>query len=162
MAQPISYDPLFDLAPGFPGMIADSMFTDKITVANGTAPTPFGTVVATVAATGRSVLPISTNPIAGVAIHDHNLSGGRISQDTYVQYDAISVMARGRIWARASGTCTKEAVAKFDPATGIFADAGTATLANAKFLSSNITVIGITPGDASSQMVLVELHNPTV
>lgn len=162
MAQPITYDPLFDMAPGFPGMIADSMFTDKITVANGASPTPFGTVVATVAATGRSVLPISTNPIAGVAIHDHNISGRVVSQDTYVQYDAISVMARGRIWGRANGTCTKEAVAKYDPATGIFSDAGSATLANAKFLSGNLTIIGITVGDASSQMVLVELHNPTV
>lgn len=162
MAQPITYDPTFDMVPAFPGMIADSMFTDKITVACGAAAQPFGTVVATVAATGRSVLPISTNPIAGVAIHDHNLSGGRTSQDTYVQYDAISVMARGRIWGRAGGTCTKEAVAKYDPATGIFSDAGTATLANAKFLSGNLTVIGTLPSDATSQMVLVELHNPTV
>lgn len=162
MVQPITYDPLFDFATAYPGMIADSMFTDKVTVANGTAPTPFGALVATVAATGRSVLPIGANPISGIAVHDHNIGGGRTSQDTYVQYDAISVMARGRIWARASGVCTKDAVAKYDAATGVFADAGLATLTNAKFLSGNLTIIGVVAGDASSQIVLVELHNPSI
>lgn len=45
--QPVTYDPLFDMVPAFPGMIADAMFTDKISVACGPSAQPFGTVVAT-------------------------------------------------------------------------------------------------------------------
>lgn len=166
MAVPVSYDTAFDLAPAFPGMLADAMFTDKTTVPAGTSH-QFGTVVATVAATGRSVMPVSTNVIQGVAIHDHNISGRYMpdvanSGDRYVQYDPISVLRRGRIWARASGACTKDAVAKFDPATGLFADAGSATMKNARFLSANLTITPVVASDASSIIVLVELHEPTV
>jgi hypothetical protein len=162
MAQPVTYDSTMDLAPAFPGMIADAMFTDKVTVPCGAAPQPFGTVVASVPATGVSVLPIAANSIEGIAIHEHQIASKRVGGDTYTQYDAISVMRRGRIWARASGACTKDAVAKFDPATGIFADSGSATLVNAKFLNANLTVVAIAPGEATSQIVLVELHSPAI
>lgn len=161
MVQPVTYDATLDMVPAFPGMLADDGFTDKITIPCGATTHAFGTVVATVAATGRSVMPIGTNVLQGIAIHDHTLSGRHPFQDTYVQYDAVSVLARGRIWARASGTCTKDAVAKYDPATGLFADAGSATYPQARFLTGNVTVIGVLASDASSQMVMVELHNPT-
>jgi len=163
---PITYDATFDPPPAMPGMIADLAFTDKIVVPCGTAATPFGAVVAYVTATGISVLPIGTNPIAGVAIMDHQVAGRRtatgVQQTAYVQYDAMSVMRRGRIWARASGACTKDAVAKYDPATGIFADAGTGTLANAKFMSANINIPGVATGDATEIVVLGELHSPVI
>lgn len=159
--QPVTFDPNYDYPPAFAGMIADSMFTDKVTVPCGTAPIPYGAVVASVAATGVSVLPVGTNPVEGVAIHDHR-GGARLvgNGDNYVQGDAMSVMRRGRIWARASGACTKDAVAKYDPATGLFADAGTGTLPNAKFVTANITVAGIDTG--SQSIVQVELHSPAV
>jgi hypothetical protein len=166
MVQPVNYDPNLDFAPGFPGMKMDSGFGDVVSIPAGTSHL-FGTLIATVAATGRSVLPIGTNSFQGIAIHDHNLSGRYMPSvanagDRYIQYDAISVMRKGRIWARASGTCTKDAVAKYDPATGIFADAGSATLKNARFITGNISVVGIDANDATSIMVAVELHDPSI
>ena len=166
MVQPVSYDSNFDFAPAFPGMLADSGFTDKVTIPAGTTH-QFGTVVAAVNSTGRSVMPVGSNIVQGVALHDHNLAGRFLpdvanASDRYVQYDAISVIRRGRVWARASGACTKDAVAKYDPATGIFADAGSATLKNAKFLTGNLTIVGITAGDPTSIIVMVELHDPGI
>jgi hypothetical protein len=160
--QPVSYNATFDMQPAVPGLLADSGFTDKITVPCGAAAHAFGTVVAAVAATGVSVRPIGTNVLQGIAIYDATLAGRHNAQDGYVQYDAISTLRRGRIWARASGTCTKDAVAKFDPATGVFADAGTATYPNARFLSGNITSVALLPGETTEQMVLVELGEPTL
>lgn len=159
--QPVIWNATYDPPPAFAGMLADSGFKDSVTVACGAAPQPYGTVVASTSATGVSVLPIGSNPIEGVAIHDHR-GGARLvnNGDAYQQGDAMSVLRRGRIWARASGACTKDAVAKYDPATGLFGDAGTATLPNAKFLSANLTVPGI---DTGSQIIVqVELHSPAV
>jgi len=158
---PIGYDTLHDYGPAFAGMLADIGFTDKFTLACGAAGVKFGTVVGEVAATGKTVLPVGANP-AGVAIHDHTLAGRRAAQDGYVEKDAVSVLRRGRIWGLASGASTKEAVAKYDPATGIFADSGTATLANAKFKSGAISIPGLLPGEPAMLIVLVELHDPTV
>lgn len=157
---PVTWNSDFDYPPAFAGMIADDMFTDKVTVAAGAAGVQFGCVVATVVATGVSAMPIGTNVIEGIAIHDHRFAGRVTTQEGYAQYDAISVMRRGRIWAKASGACTKDAVAKYDPATGQFADAGTATLPNAKFLTTALTIPGIESG--SQMIVQVELHSPAV
>lgn len=154
---PVTWNADYDLPPAFAGMIADSMFTDKVTVAAGTAH-PYGTVIATVAATGVSALPVGTNVVEGICIHDHR--GGHFGVTGYTQYNAMSVMRRGRIWALASGACTKDAVAKYDAATGIFADAAVTTLPQAKFLTEALTIPGV---DGGSQMiVLVELHSPFV
>jgi len=163
MAVPVTFDPAVDYAPAFAGMIADAMFTDKVTVPCGATPQPFGTLVASTTATGVSVLPIGANIIEGIAIHEHQLGSRRTGTDGYVQHDAMSVMRRGRIWARASGTCTKDAVAKYDAATGIFADAGAGTMPNARFLSANLTIPAVQAGvDAAHQVVLVEVHAPNV
>ena len=166
MALPISIDTTFEPPPALPGMIADSMFTDKVVVPCGAAPQPFGTVVASVPATGISVLPIGANPIEGIAIMDHQVAGAATAtgatQDGYRQYNRMSVMRRGRIWGLASGACGKDAVAKYDPATGMFADAGTGTLPNAKFLSAAVSIPGLASGEAAVSIVLVELHSPAV
>jgi len=166
VTTPVTWDSTFDPPPAIPGMIADAMFTDKVVVPCGATAQPFGSAVAYVEATGVSVLPAGTNPIAGIAIMDHQVAGRRtasgVPQTQYQQYDAMSVMRRGRIWARASGACTKGAVAKFDPATGLFADAGTATMAQAKFLSANISIPGMLTTDTAESVVLVELHSPVV
>ena len=158
---PVIWNAETEFPPAFAGMSFDSSFKDDITVPCGASPQPFGTVVASVAATGLSVLPIGTNPIEGVALHDHRFSGGIVGQEGYVQFNAMSVRRRGRIWALASGTCTKDAVAKYDPATGIFADAGTGTLPNAKFITGHIAVPGIN-GVGSQTVVGVELGSPVV
>jgi hypothetical protein len=162
MPIPVAPDATFELPPAVPGMIADAMFTDKAVVPCGAAATPFGALVASVAATGISVLPIGANPIEGIAIMDQGIGGRRTVTGAYAQYDAMSVMRRGRIWARAGGACTKDAVAKYDPATGLFADAGTGTLAQAKFLSANISIPGVVSTDSAESVVLVELHSPFV
>lgn len=161
--QPIAWNPDWQHPPAFAGMLADSMVTDKVTVPCGAAPQPFGTVVASVPASGVSALPIGANSVEGIAIHEHG-TGSRMNaaqQGAYVQYDAMSVLRRGRIWAKASGACTKDAVAKYDPATGQLADAGTGTLANAKFLTTALTVPDIL-GGGSQMIVQVELHSPAV
>jgi hypothetical protein len=157
----VAYDANYDLPPGFPGLIYDSMFTDKVTVPAGNFNHKFGTAVGIVPATGVSVLPVGTTPV-GIAIHDHNKSGGYVTQDGYVQYDAMAVMSRGRIWAAAGGACTKEGPARYDPATGVFSDAGTAIFPGARFKSSAVTVVGIMPGDAAQSIVIVELGHPTI
>lgn len=158
---PVTFDATFDYAPAFAGMIADAMFTDKIAVPCGAAAQPFGTVVGYVEATGISELPVVPPRIAGIAIHSQQLGSRRTASNGYAQYEAMSVMRVGRIWALASGTCTKGAVAKYTLATGIFADAGAATLARAKFLSGNLTVPAIS-GEATHQIVLVELSTPYI
>lgn len=157
---PITWDANFDYPPAFAGMLADDMFTDKQTIPCGVTTQPFGTVVATVVATGISVLPVATNPVQGIALHDHRFAGRITTQEGYVRYDAMSVIGRGRVWALASGACTKDAVAKFDAATGIFADAALVTYPNARFLSTALTIPGIETG--SQLIVLVELHHPAV
>jgi hypothetical protein len=159
---PVTYDPVFDNQPGIPGALYDSGFTDKNGPPCGVSPQPFGTVVAAVAATGISVLPIGANILQGVAVYDAVLAGRHDAQNGYKQGDAISVLRRGRIWGRASGACTKDAVAKYDPATGIWADAGSATYPNARFLSGMITGVGLVPGEAAELFVLVELGDPTI
>jgi hypothetical protein len=156
---PVTVDPN-GYPPAFAGMLGDDMFTDKVTVPCGATAQPFGTVVASVTATGVSVLPIGANILEGIAIHDHSKAGRLTTQEGYAQGDTISALRRGRIWARASGACTKDAVAKFDPATGIFADAGTATYPNARFLTAHLTVPGVLTG--SQIVVYVELHHPAV
>jgi hypothetical protein len=159
---PVTFDATFDYAPAFAGMISDAMFTDKIIVPCGATAQPFGTVVGYVEATGVSELPVVATRIAGIAIHEHQTGSRRTASTGYVQYEAMSVMRRGRIWALANGACTKGAVAKFTLASGIFSDAGAATMPTAKFLSAALTVPAIWPGEPTHQIVLVEMHSPQV
>lgn len=159
--QPVLWNADTEYPPAFAGMIADGVLTDKITVACGAGGQEFGTVVASVPGTGVSVLPAAANPLEGIALHAHHLSGRYNGQEGYIQTDAMAVGRRGRFWARAGGACTKDAVAKFDPANGRFADAGTATFPNAKFLSAMLTVPGVA-GAGSQTIVLVELGSPVV
>lgn len=167
VTTPVSYTHATDMAPAFAGMIADAMFTDKVSVPCGSAPQPFGTVVAYVEATGASALPVGANPVAGIAIHEQQTGSRRNQTDGYVQYESMSVMRRGRIWARASGTCTKGAPAGYDPATGMLTNVAAGppamvALTNAKFLTANLTVGAVEPGGPTQSIVLVELHSPAV
>jgi hypothetical protein len=159
---PVTFDAAMDLVPAFPGMIADSMFTDKHVVPCGATPQPFGTVVASVSGTGISVLPIGANVLEGIALHDHALAGGHDGQGGYGEGNPISVVRRGRVWALASDDCTKDAPARFDPETGAFTDDGTATYPRARFLSGRLVIPDVVVGGAAVQVVLVELAHPTV
>lgn len=159
--QNVTYNSALDMVPAIPGLLADSGFTDKVSIPVGTAGLAFGQLVGIAPTTGLSVMPVGALAV-GIAIHDHNYGGVFGGQNGYVQYDSASVLRRGRIWALASGTCTKGAVAKYADATGIFADAGAVTLANARFVTSNISIVGIASGDAAVSVVMVELHDPSV
>ena len=150
----------YEFPEAFAGMIGDSMFLDKVSVPCG-APTAFGAVVTSVSASGVSAYPTTGNVLEGVALHEHHFNGRHDGQEGYVQGDAMTVGRRGRFWCRAGGACTKDAVAKYDPATGLFSDAGTATYSQAKFLTAMRTVPGVA-GIGSQTIVYVELHSPAV
>ena len=163
VTQPLLTPALGEFEPALPpGSNYDTGFGDTVTVPCGATPQPFGTVVAYVEATGTSVLPTGANPIAGVAIHEHQAGSRRTSRGSYVQFEAIPAKRRGRVWAAASGACTKGAAARFDPATGMFATAGSATYPNAKFLTADRLADPVVVGDAGERVVLVELHSPAV
>jgi hypothetical protein len=152
--QPVVWNPDTESPPAFAGTPGDSGIGDKVGVPCGAAPQRFGTVVASVKTTGVSVLPIDAaqHAVEGVALHAHHPAGRVAGQDGYVQGDMMSVKRRGRIWALASGACAKDAVAKYDPATGVFGDAGTATYPGARFLTADAVVMDI--GGAGSQRVV--------
>lgn len=161
MPTPVSYTFATDMAPAVAGMPGDSGFMDKVTVPCGATAQTFGTVVAAVNTTGISVLPTTSNVLQGIALKDDTLAGRLSGQEGYVQYDPMTVLRRGRAWGLASGTCTKDAVAKYDPATGIFADAGSATYPNARFLSGHVAVPKV-DGTTGTTIVYVELGEPTL
>lgn len=156
----IAYDTDVYMDPALPGLLADLQFTDKVVIACGPAPQPFGSVVGMDTATGVSALPVAN--AQGIAIRE-TAYGGRAGGQAgaYVQYDAIAVCKRGRIWALASGACTKGGPVKYDPTTGIVGDAGTATLAKAKFVTGDVTLTGLIAGAPTRRIVQVELHEPT-
>ncbi len=162
VTQPLLAPALGEFEPTLPpGSTYDSGLGDAVAVPCGATAQPFGTVVGYVEATGISVLPIGANPIAGIALREHQ-TGSRRAHSAWVQYEPIPAKRRGRVWAAASGACTKGAVARFDPATGMFATAGSATYPNAKFLTADRLAEPVVVGDAGERVVLVELHSPAV
>lgn len=155
----------YDMVPAFAGMKADSMFDHVETLAAQNS-IGFGVLVG-FDGTG-AVIPVGSVP-AGIALHDPIyanrmispfVAGATVISAAYLQYDAVSVLRRGKAWAVAGGTCTDGAVAKYTAATGIFSDAGAVTLPNAVFRSKDYSWPGILPGDATQRVVLVELHSP--
>lgn len=157
------FDPTFDMSPAFPGMLADSGFTDKITLPANVA-IPFGTAVTKTA--GKAVL--GAVPI-GIAIADQALQGiyrgsGLIASfDSYQQYDAVSVLKTGRIWVLVAPTkvCTAEAVAKFDVA-GMATDDGAYTMAHGRFLTTHFSWTSPFPGIGTRRVALVQLADPGI
>ena len=163
VTQPLLAPALGEFEPALPpGSSYDTGFGDTVAVPCGAAAQPFGTVVAHTESTGVSVLPVGANPIAGVALREHQTGSRRANRGSWVQYEAIPAKRRGRVWAAASGACTKGAVARFVPATGMFATAGSATYPNAKFLTADRVADPVVVGDAGERVVLVELHSPAV
>ncbi|MEN5338915.1 hypothetical protein ABE583_02830 [Stenotrophomonas sp. TWI143] len=91
--------------------------------------------------------------VRGISLHSHTINGAG-----YVQYDCASVMTKGHVWAQvaAGGAVTVDGPVSF-AADGRVANAGTA-LPNAVFRSGIVAVTD--PAGVSSNVALVELHNP--
>jgi hypothetical protein len=168
MAVDTTYDIIqgYDMIPAFAGMKADSM-DDHVETFAAANNIPFGVIVGS-ADNITVVLPVAGAP-AGIALHDpvyanRQLTGfasGTVTiTDAYIAQDAVSVLRKGKAWVKADGVCTPGAVAKYNPATGVASDAGSATYPKAVFRSKDYSWMGILPGDPVQRVVLVELHNP--
>lgn len=105
---------------------------------------PFGVAVGKEAA-GSIVVGAATG-LAGVSLHTHTRN------DNYDEFDSVSVLTRGLVWAQATGTITEGGAASFN-ASGVFSDTGTA-YPNAVFRSGKETM------SDGVELVLVELHSP--
>lgn len=157
------FDTTFDMTPAYPGMLADDGFTDKITLPANVA-IPFGAAVTKTS--GKAVL--GAVPI-GIAIADQTLNGiyrgpGVLtSYDTYLQYDAVSVLKTGRVWALVAATkvCTAEAVAKFD-VNGLATDDGAYTMKHARFLTTHYSWTSPVAALGTRRLVLVQLADPGI
>src|SRR6187399_3121255 len=85
------------LNPAYAGMKGDSMDDNVDTFACGVAPIGFGLVVTRTASGLLTVLAGGPAPLlAGVALHDHIIA----AKGGYTQYDAVSVMNRGKVWCQ--------------------------------------------------------------
>lgn len=163
MSDTYNRNNIFDMAPAHPGMLADTGFTDKVTHPAAGA-INFGRAVSLNAQ--NRVVEGGTAPI-GVALHDHTIGGiyspsspgGR--QNGYAQFDAVSVIKRGRVWVEAVAACTRGAAARFD-ANGRATTAGTVVMNGARFLTADMTINTYVPEIGSQRMVLVELAEPTI
>jgi len=148
------------MAPAFIGMKADSMDDNVDTFACGATAIPVGIAVKRTAAGAQTIAPGASATLGvGVALHDHIISyyGG------YRQYDAVSVLTRGRAWVGlADGTGVADgAAAKADPTTGLFSTTGTLAVTNAVFRSGPINLLNI-DGVTTTLGAVVELHYPNV
>jgi hypothetical protein len=155
------------MAPAFIGMKADSMEDNVESFACAAAGgIPFGVVVGRSVANAITIQPgngVGAQIPVGVSLHDHiaGVNGG------YLQYDAVSVLTRGRVWARIkSGTVgiADGVSAFFDATTGEFTVSGTGPIAypHAVYRSAMITipVVGMSTY-GSGLAAIVELHYPT-
>lgn len=116
------------MSPAFAGMKADAGL-GRVESYSAETVIPFGVAVAV----GADGVKLGENAI-GVALHSHAVVG------EYQKADSVSVMTKGLVWCQASkdGDITDRGTAKYDPATGIFSDAGTAELKNAIFRSGKV------------------------
>ena len=159
-------------AIAFTGMKVDSMDDNVDTYpVSGVNDIPFGRVMCFVGPNDNKVqltadpLP---GPIAGISLHDHVIGA---FGNVYRQYDAMSCLTRGRVWADVStlaGSAASIAFGNnvtFELATGMvtgLVSAATGALANARFRSGPINVPPIWPSGTigSGIIALVELHYP--
>lgn len=148
------------MAPAFVGMKADSMDDNVDTFACGSANVDVGVAVQRTAAAALTCKNGASATLGvGVSLHDHIIG----YYGSYRQYDAISVLTRGRAWvALADGTGVADGVAaKADPTTGKFSTTGTLAVTNAVFRSGPINLLNI-DGVTTTLGAIVELHYPNV
>lgn len=155
----VSYDTDVYMDPAVPGMPADTGVKDTLSIPCG-SPQAFGTVVGVDVATDVSVLPVAG--AKGICLYDSGYNGRRLGQEGYVEGDAMSVCQQGRVWALASGPCTKDSPVKYDPATGIVSNTGTATLPRAKFITGDVTIQALIMGGPARRIVQVDLGRPAL
>lgn len=126
--------------PAIIGMKADSMDDNVDTFAANSA-IPFGVVVGRTGA-GLKTIGAGGSAVVGIAIHDHTVG----SRQTYTQYDAVSVLTRGRVWARVSSgdqaACADGVVCNYRTADGTVTPsavaAGIVALPHAVFRSAAV------------------------
>ena len=148
------------MAPAFIGMKADSMDDNVDTFACGATAVNVGIAVKRTAAGALTVAPGADVALGvGVALHDHIIG----YYGNYRQYDAVSVLTRGRAWvALADATGVQDgAAAKCDAATGKFSTTGAVAVTNAVFRSGPISLLNI-DGVTTTLGAVVELHYPNV
>ena len=146
------------LQPAFAGMKGDSMDDNVDTFACGAGLLiGFGLVVGRTAPALLTVQAGGPTPV-GISLHDHIIG----SRNSYVQYDAVSVMNRGKVWCQvADPTNILDGVyVQYEATTGKVqagTGAGFNALPKAIFRSSAIAVYDITY-TTTTNIALVELH----
>lgn len=73
-----------------------------------------------VGATGGSFRGIATHEYA----HEADTTTG---QATYLQYETVNVLRKGRVWVQTNGSVTENAAAYYVTATGLWSSAGETT-----------------------------------
>jgi hypothetical protein len=151
--------------PAMVGMKADSMFDNVDSFACGATSIPFGVVVSSNPANGIIIRPGGTVPnVRGISLHDHLVG----SRGHYWEYDAVSTLTRGRVWAKIKAgeaiTNMRDGLAVFyDTATGEITATGT-RLPNAVFRSNAIALPDaaqvVWATGAMQYSAIVELHHP--
>lgn len=148
------------MAPAFVGMKSDSMDDNVDTFACGSANVDVGVAVQRTAAGALTVKNGGSATLGvGVALHDHIIG----YYGNYRQYDAVSVLTRGRCWvalADATGVIDG-ALAKCDATTGKFSTTGAVVINNAVFRSAAISLLN-SDGVTTTLGAVVELHSPWI
>lgn len=116
---------------GFAGLIADSMFTDKMSyLAEGAI--PFGKPVVLGTDKERQVAAVGTGVgqgalVIGVSVASHDVEQTSAGVAQYSDTQAIPVMKRGRIWVETDDAVVAGAVANLKLSNGKFTDEAVAT-----------------------------------
>ena len=163
MSQTISGSPPYNApyfyAQAMAGMKADSMDDNVETLACGAAAIGFGLVCARSASASQIIVPGgAAGLIAGVTLHDHLIA----SRGGYTQYDAVSVLTRGRVWAVVDTVTgvVDGAPVYYTAATGAVNNTNTnPAVPHAIFRSAPASVFNMLGGTAVN-VAVVELHYP--
>jgi hypothetical protein len=148
------------MAPAFVGMKSDSMEDNVDTFACGAANVDVGVAVQRTAAGALTVKNGASATLGvGIALHDHIIG----YYGNYRQYDAVSVLTRGRAWvALADATGVVDgALCKADATTGKFSTTGAVAVTNAVFRSAAISLLNM-DGVSTTLGAVVEMHSPWV
>jgi hypothetical protein len=141
------------LQPAFAGMKGDSA-EDNVATYAASDRIDFGVVVSRTEAGKRTVMQGGTIPV-GISVHDHIIG----SRNSYIQYDAVSTMDRGKVWVQVGdiANVADGVYVMYDPATGMCAAGLGTLLPNAIFRSEAIEVMDVTY-EIATNIALVELH----
>jgi len=158
---PVPYNAPYFYAQAMPGMKADSMDDNVESWACGAAPIGFGLICGRTATGAMTIIPGGPAPLLiGASIHDHVIA----SRGGYTQYDAVSILTRGRVWCVvdvATGVADGAPVF-YSAATGAVNNTNTnVALVNAVFRSGVASVFALL-GGAPATVAIVEMHYPLV